>query len=272
MGFQMNFHQSFAPETEALAQLLRVASENPGYLTKEEISEITMIPTGERSGKVVPHILYAQAMGLLYVEKKVGKFSLTLTKVGEVISEEDPYLIEDITKWLCHYELVHKKSPALLWSYVFNYFIPRIGLEFNQSALEKAALRNFDVVKINFSPFRSCFTAERNLQIGIMEIIGEEYKMTPHLLNRNYRHFYGYMLLKNWENGLGNQTEITFDQVVEDLGYGKPFLWNEKVIMDVLELLQDEGILEINRQLSPITIIKQVPANYSLQKLYNYII
>jgi len=272
MVYQLNFHQSFAPETEALAQLLRVASEQPGYLTKEEISGITMIPTGNRSGKVVPHILYAEAMGLLHVKKKDIKFSLSLTKVGQVVYEEDPYLIEGITKWLCHYGLVHKTSPAILWSYVFNYFIPRIGLQFHQSTLENAATRNFEVTKINFSPFRSYFLAERCFEIGIMNINGDEYKLTPHNIDRKYRHFYGYMLLKHWENELGNQSEITYNQVVEEIGFGNPFLWDEGVVMEVLELLQDEGVLVINRQLSPITIIKQVSADYSLNKLYNFII
>jgi len=272
MVYQINFHQTFAPETEALAQLLRVASENLGELSKEEISEITMIPTGERSGKVIPHIFYAQAMGLLHFEKKKSRFLLSLTELGQIIYEEDPYLIEDITKWLCHYELVHKTSPALLWSYVFNYFIPKIGLKFNQAALENAAVRNLDFNKINFSPFRSCYTAERCFDIGIIEINGDEYQLTPHKINRNYRHMYGYILLKHWENQLENQSEITYNQLIEEIGFGNPYLWDENMVMDVLELLQDEGVLKINRQLSPITIIKQVSASYSLNKLFNFII
>jgi len=272
MEYQLNFHQSITPETEALAQILRVASELSSYLTKEEISEITMIPTGKSSGKVVPHIFYAEAMGLIEVKKQGVMFSLSLTKLGHIIFKEDPYLIEDITKWICHYELVHKTSPALLWSFVFNYFIPRIGLKFNQSALENAALRKFEVSKINFSPFRSCFSAERSFEIGIIDIKGDQYQLKPHKIDRNYRHFYAYMLLKNWENKLQNQTEITYNQLTDEIGYGQPFLWDEIMVMDVLEMLQEEGILVVNRQLSPITIIKQVSADYSLNKLYNFII
>ena len=52
----INFHKTFATQDSYISKILGLAEQ--GYSgTKEEISEITGIPTGKTSGKVVPHIL-----------------------------------------------------------------------------------------------------------------------------------------------------------------------------------------------------------------------
>ena len=59
----VNFHKTFSPQDSYITKILDLAKDN--YTgTKEEISEETGIPTGKTSGKVVPHILYAQYIRL----------------------------------------------------------------------------------------------------------------------------------------------------------------------------------------------------------------
>ncbi len=65
----LNFHETFAPEREHLGRLLRLADHMP-FLTKEEVFAETGIPTGASSGKVVPHIKYAEYMGLVKTERR----------------------------------------------------------------------------------------------------------------------------------------------------------------------------------------------------------
>ena len=60
----LNFHQTFPPNLEYLSRLLEI-TDMTDDLTKEEISEITGIPTGKSSGKVEPHVEYGIYMGLL---------------------------------------------------------------------------------------------------------------------------------------------------------------------------------------------------------------
>lgn len=97
----LNFHQTFPPDEAMLSRLLN--SEVFGEaLTKEEISQQTGIPTGKSSGKVEPHISYARFMGLLEDYYSDGKHTLTLTKLGELVLEEDPGLSENVTRMLCH--------------------------------------------------------------------------------------------------------------------------------------------------------------------------
>lgn len=57
----LNFHQTFPPTTDGISRLLSVADRGGAY-TKEEISQMTGIPTGKSSGKVEPYIRYAVYM------------------------------------------------------------------------------------------------------------------------------------------------------------------------------------------------------------------
>lgn len=273
MDYSINFHQTFAPEKEAIAQLVQFASNNNEFFSKEEISAMTAIPTGDSSGKVVPHILYAEAMGLINVSKKESSFSLTLTPLGEVINNEDPFLIEDLTHWLCHYNLANTGSPAVMWSYIFNSIIKSNGLEFTNQSLINALTRKFDTNKINVTPFRTCYTAEKSFgDLNILDIEEEKYIFKKHDINRAFRYLYAYLLLYNWEKFLPNQSEITYDNLLLDLGFGRPFLWDEPSIMEVLEVFNEERIIIINRQLSPITFIKQVSSELMLSKMYSFLI
>lgn len=272
MNYSLNFHQTFAPEKEAIAQLVQFASRNNGFLSKEEISALTAIPTGERSGKVVPHILYAEAMGLIKVNKEDSNFSLELTTLGEVVNSEDPFLIEDLTNWLCHYNLSSTESPAAMWSFIFNSIIKSSGLEFTHQSLINALTRKFDTNKINVTPFRTCYSAEKSFgNLNILDIEEDKYIFKQHRINRAFRYLYAYLLISKWEKWLPNQSEITFGDLME-IGFGAPFLWDEQCIMEVLEVFNEERFIIINRQLSPITLIKQVSSDLMLSKMYSFLI
>jgi hypothetical protein len=273
MVYSLNFHQTFAPEKEAIAQLVQLASRTNDFLSKEDISAMTAIPTGEKSGKVIPHIMYSEAMGLINVSKKESKYSLSLTLLGKVVVNEDPFLVEDLTHWLCHYNLASIGSPAVMWSYIFNTIIPNNGLEIAHQSLVSSLSRKFNLNKINLTPFRTCYTAEKSLgNLNILIIDEEKYIFRPHQINRTFRYLYGYLLLKKWEELLPNQSELAYNHLATEIGFGNPFLWDESTIMEILEMLQEDGIIIINRQLSPITIIRQASSETLLNKIYNFLI
>jgi Protein of unknown function (DUF4007) len=273
MMYSLNFHQSFAPEKEAIAQIVQFASKYKGFYSKEDISVMTSIPTGEKSGKVIPHIFYSEAMDLVNVQKLESNYSLTLTSLGEVVCIEDPYLIEDLTQWLCHYNLAYKNSPAQMWSFIFNSILTSNGCELSNSLLTNAISRNFDVNKINLTPFRSSYITEKSFgNIKILDIKDDKYIFKRHEIERSFKFLYAYLLISCWEKEMPNQSEITFDNLIVDLGFSNPFIWNENTIMEVLEILQEERVIVINRQLSPITLIKQVSTDVVLSKMYSLLI
>ena len=92
----LNFHATFCPDFEYIAKIIQIADQYDG-LTKEEISEITGIPTGVSTGKVEPHIYYAKFMNLINFEKANAKYKIKLTSLGKEILNEDPYFLESIS-------------------------------------------------------------------------------------------------------------------------------------------------------------------------------
>lgn len=273
MKYQINFHQTFPPELDAIAQILKAASSDMEYMSKEEISALTSITTGKSSGKVVPNLYYAQAMGLITIDKKGATYKFELTELGEIIKLEDPYLIEDLTKLICHVNLVSLNSPATLWSFVFNDFIPNVPSPFTNEQIEKVAERNLEESNVKLSPFRSTYNSEHSLKaISPLQIDGDNYIIELLPVQRDYKYVYCYALFNIWEEMLAEESEITFDQLKHQLGFGNQFLWLDKQIYDVLELIKEEGMIEINAQLSPITVIKKASKSNVIDKLYSLLL
>ncbi|MFJ8236353.1 DUF4007 family protein [Ureibacillus sp. NPDC094379] len=273
MNYSLHFNQKFPPETEAIARLVRLASLDLGFLSKEEISEQTTISTGKNSGKVEPHILYASAMKLITFEKDKGKYKCGLTELGKVLLLEDPYIVENISKLLMQYFLADKHSPAQFWSFAFNEFIPKMQETFSKDLLKNAAKREFDVSEVTLTPFNTCYNDKRCLEsVHLFTIDTDSYTVNPHKLSKENRFLYAYLLLYKWEQLLPERSEITFDEIMDDLCFGRPFVWNEQQVRDALDLMQEDGILNINAQLSPITVIKKQHASSCLSRIYSLLI
>lgn len=270
--YQLNFHQSFAPEIEAISRIVSLADSDAGFLTKEEISEQTMIPTGKSSGKVEPHIYYAAAMRLIIFRKVDNKYECKLTPLGKVVVLEDPYLVENISKLILHAFLADKHSPATLWSYLFNEFIPKVMPNFNNEIIQNAIERQFPS-NVNLTPFRTCYSSDLSLgDLGLIRLEDKNYETKPHRVSKENVYVYGYVLLEKWEEILIGRSEITFDEITDALYFGKPFLWGEQQLRDGLDLMQDVGLIKVNAQLSPITIIKNQNSSFCLEKMYSLLI
>jgi Protein of unknown function (DUF4007) len=271
MSYNLNFHQTFSPEKDAISQLLKLSRETNKFLTKEEISQMTTIPTGVSSGKVVPNIYYANLMGLINIETKGKGFRLFPTSLGNTVSIEDPYIVESVTLWACHYNLVSKQSRALLWSYIFNDITHQLGTTISKDVLTGIVNKRFEV-DVNLTPFRTGYLKGIFSPLNIIREEGKNYIFTPHKIEPSLKYLYAYQLINSWETILTDRTEITINDVQDKLHYGNPYLWEEKQILNILELLQDERIIIINRQLKPLTIVRQESSQELLSKIYSLLI
>ena len=243
----LEFHETFQPETTYIAKLLRLASEN--YVgTKFDISECTGIPTGKQKGKVVPHIRYASCMGLINYSTANGVYSLQLTPLGEEVFVQDPYLHEDLTAWLCHYGMTKRGSSAPQWEYIAHSAHPGFGEKVSQDRLFSLASTWCDVSTANmlkkvFSVVKTSYTE------GCFE----------HL---NYL---------EWDTSITffEHQENTDYELKEELGFNKIFGLNEDECNYVIDSLADEGIIMVNRQLYPATIIRTSNLTSVISRLYS---
>ena len=79
-------------------------------------------------------------------------------------------------------------------------------------------------------------------------------------------------MLKSWELIFPSEQELTVEQLMQDLAWGKRFGFDETEMTAVLDELETEEILRLNRQLHPCTVIRISEAKEILSKLYSEII
>lgn len=268
----LNFHDSFPPEREHIGRLLLLADNMP-FMTKEEISAETGIPTGESSGKVIPHIRYAELMGLISVERGTGTFRLSKTPLGHEVLRVDPFLIESASQLLCHYRLT-SKSGAALWHFIFREYLVTHGTNVSRTDVERSATIRFGV-KANLSPFAGCYTQPTSFGSLNLLTVGtnrEGWTFTPHRYDQTLGYVYAWSLLWEWDMVAFDTNELTLNDIEERFKWGAPFLWDRSTILEVLTRLQDLQAVRLNRQLQPVTVIRTMSTEAALQKMYSLLV
>lgn len=263
----VNFHKTFAPQDSYLSKILELAYEQ--YVgTKEDISEITGIPTGKISGKVVPHILYAYYMGLISYKLEKGKYTLSMTPLGKMIWENDKYLFEDVTKMICHYNLCDEYIGANIWSFVY-YHLPIMLEETMSETAMKRKYNNYFGVNADLTPLKKTYSEDGFLAVLGMLDFTDGVKIKSLFYNDSMMYVYSYGLLSSWERVFPTEYEITSDQLAEKLNWGKRFGFDDDEILYALEKIENVGIIKLNKQLVPYTMIKTSETSSVLPHLYD---
>lgn len=268
---QLTFHQSFQAELPNISKILSLGQYQG---TKEEISEQTGISTGKLKGKVEPAIRYATYMGLLEKDLHQGIYTLTPAKIGEVVRKEDPYLQELLTQWLCHAQMCHPLKGAPQWSFLVHqghlgfekscsnqFFLEKAQLEFD-SALSFTQL--FSVTRLSYT--EGCF---HRLRFVTWE---EELEFLPQSVQEDLVFVYAYTLLSLWETIFPDKQEVTIPEIDQKLGIASTFGLHEEEWQTLLDTLMGEGIISLNRQLMPATIIKTAMAEDMVSQLYSRLV
>ena len=264
----LNFHQTFRPENQYIAAILYIAGD-PKFRTVREISMMTGIPTGESSGKVEPHIVYADYMGLINYEKKDGKYSLKRSLLGETIFKEDPGLQEKLTVLLCHSMIVRSENGARLWSAIFRNVMPRYKTGIKRDLLIKELNMNLEgkITTKNIAPFFGSYESFFD-NLSVVSDDGETFRIVATTYDKEFIYVYGLALLAYWKEQYPDQDEITSDQL-KDLYFGNVYGWDSQEEYAVLEHLSDKGIIRMNRQLMPYTILRLVGYDDLIGRLYS---
>ena len=264
----LNFHQTFKPEKQYIAAILDIAGD-PDFRTIKEISMMTGIPTGESSGKVEPHIIYADYMGLINYEKKDGKYCLTRSFLGETVYMEDPGLQEKLTKLLCHAMIVRRENGAKLWSAIFRNVMPRYktGIKRDLLIKELTAILDGNITTKNIAPFFGSYDSFFD-SLSVVFDDGETLKPGKAAYDKEFIYAYGLALLAYWKEQYPDQDEITSDQLKE-MHFGCVFGWDVQDEYAVLEHLSDKGIIRMNRQLMPYTVLLLAGYTDLVERMYS---
>lgn len=268
----LEFHETFKPELPYIAQILRLASEEYSG-TKHEISQCSGIPTGERKGKVVPHIRYAEFMGLVESSFERGVYSLRLSRLGQEIFVQDPYLHEDLTCWLCHYCMIRRGAGAPQWSYLIHDAHPGLGEALRQERLFQMAGTWCDVMptamqKKVFSVVKGSYTESCFASLSFLDW-DEQLKFHEKAEQFELIFVYAYALFDSWERIAPDRCEITDLMLKDNMGFGKMFGFSEDECGYVIDSLRDENLLAVNRQLYPMTIIRTTNSLDVIPRLYS---
>jgi len=112
-------HDTFFIRKGWLNKGLRNVSIDPSVFMGTQGNPMDILGIGANMVKALRYWL--QAVGLTK-EPNTGRKEQTLTKFGELVFDNDPYIEEMGTLWLLHYQLATNKEDATAWYYFFNEF------------------------------------------------------------------------------------------------------------------------------------------------------
>lgn len=263
----VNFHKTFVPQEIYITKILELA-ERKFIGSKEEICRITGIPTGKTSGKVVPHILYSWYMGLTAYSLNKGKYMLGLTELGITILKEDKHIFEDITKMICHYNMCDKNDGALVWSFLYHNIEPMYDEVISLDLLKKKC-NEFYQQKPEFDVIRKAYSGDGFWASLNVFDFSDGFSIKSSYYNKTMKYVYAYSLLSSWDKYFTEQQEITIDQIVEIIKWNRKFGFDNDEMQYVLEELDAENIIKLNKQLIPYTVIRTTEPNALLPHLYD---
>ena len=263
-----NFHQTFKPEAQYLSALLELSSFDQKSL--KEISGLTGIPQGESSGKVEPHLSYMQFFGLADCYRESGLYSFNLTRLGSEIFNQDPGLQESLTICLLHGMITRPVRGAPVWKDAFRNILSK----YHNKPLEKHIfLRECEEVsfdrtnKKNIAPFFGSYE-DIFSPLGLVEQADDSVRVIPAKRYKEFVFAYALILFEHWNDFYEGRDEITSTEF-DKIGFRHLFGWTTAEEYKTLELMADNGLIRMNRQLMPYTILKLSSEEDLIARLYS---
>lgn len=269
----LNFHSTFQPQEIYLSKLLDLAANNH-YGKKEEISEITGIPTGKNTGKVVPHIKYLEHMGLINVKSTNKGFRLNLTEIGNVVYKNDKYFDEKLTKLICHYYITDYEIGAPQWIYLFKECSNILGIAIKNKNIQAKIQIIFNkkidltIVKNGYIPSKGGFFSS----LSLLDADNESIEFKENHSSFEFINFYGFSLLDLWQKYSKDENEIILDKIIKNFKWNRIFGFSEEEMLNVFDELQSIGIIKVNRQMRPISIQRITNKEDLINKIYSNLI
>ena len=271
--FPVNFNQGFYVERAYLSKILKISSQEFSG-TKENISSKTGIPTGKSSGKVEPHIMYAQAMGIISANCQKKTWTLSITDFGAIILEEDPHLTDNMSLWLLHLMLCNYKAGADVWFKLFAESSILLGNTFSQvnfylymkskvSCDEPRRLNSLLKMYTNESSFGhiNCLS----IQHGIIN-------RHSAVFNRDYFRGYASVMFFLWDQIYKDDRQILLDEFSRITFFFEILGWNINMLNTFLDALKGYGYISLDSQAGATLILRLKATPDILALTYNDLI
>jgi hypothetical protein len=269
-GLTPSFHLSFLPERRHLASLLAAASQ--GFSgTVEAMSEHTGIPRGKSSGKVIPHLKYAQAMGLLSSKVPVaGVHELQLTPLGQAVSSEDMQLNETLTQLILHLMLARPVGGAAAWHTLFGRSQMALGRQFSSEAATAFLALQLGNSSSIPGPLFSTYKENASLaRTGMLTV--EKNMLARGSLPPLPEHFWGYSYcwLHAWEQVAPNDQQLPASQLETLTAFEELTGWTRQQMETFLSWAIDQQILRVDRQTGVPLLMKTASSAQIAAQIYS---
>lgn len=283
-ALSLSFPQTFLPDRDLLARLLRFTAQN-GSGSKEAISGETGIPTGASTGKVEPMIRYSEGMGLINAKKAAGGiWQLDLTSLGRIVFQQDAALSESLTLWLLHLLLCRRcglASPATgvadLWFVLFAEGAFRLGKRFIQAdylAILQERHGNKKTLKA-----LSSLVMRSYLEPWAFGGIGALRKEEEHCFVRqiapfkvNYFPAYTAYLYLLWDELFADRVQLAFDEFAGQTRFLALTGWEAAQIAGWLDWMATHGSVQLDRHTGTPVLLRLQSTEQVLAKLYDGLI
>jgi hypothetical protein len=263
-----SFHLSYLPDRTYLREVLGYAARGLSG-TKEAIQEETGIPTGASSGKVVPHLLYAEAMGLVAGARAVkGIYAPTLTPLGAEVRRQDPGLDEPFTQWLAHLHLCRRHGGAQAWHLLFTDGFMRLGMRFSEADAERLQAQEGGGPKLGPAVEGMYREANSFSRARILTIEDPTWVREPAPLAAYWGAAHAYLVLTAWDARFPGELQLTTSAFERETSHFATCGWLPPHIHAALDLIAATGAFRIERQLDEAVMTRLGTPSDLLDRLY----
>lgn len=270
MAMKFRAHDTFFIRKGWLSKGMRNVVENSDVFVTKDKSRNPMDVLGIGANMVKALRYWLQAVGLTEEPTKGVRYQ-TLTPLGEMIYEQDPYIEELGTLWLLQYQIAKNKEDATAWYYFFNEFnmIEFTREDFVRSiqnyiimAQEQAAVRSLNddfsciistyVPRIKSNPGR--ISPENNIdcpfgELGLIDIISKDGKSVIYKKNTPAVEAVNpWVALAVIYDQAEDSMEISLSNLLtKPCNIGKVFNLDSITMLEILHRTERTGLLKIVR-------------------------
>ena len=260
----LNFHGTFIPERHYIAGFLDyVAAGKEGSLL--EMAEETGIPMGKSSGKMRAIRSYCVGMNLIVMQRgsRGGAKRPVFTPFGQVIFEEDKLLSRQFTQWLVHINLCRNDIGAIAWNKVFAEGARILGYRFGRDQLEDYLIYHFGKAKkARIGPLLSTYTNDAGLaRSSVLNVDGEMITRNKAPITRDWAIGYSAIIVELMEKYFPNQFQVTITDFASETGLFDICMWSQPDVETLLNVIEGEGYIVVDRQIRPWIIEKRVSSD-----------